>query len=80
MTREKPYFTDVYHSVQLPSFTWTWQTKIFCNNVRSPISAKSNYFRFPWIFKDFFNKPGYNFDDVSKNGYPRFSGNNGTLE
>ena len=33
----------------------------------------SNSFNFSWVFKDFFNKPGYNFDDVSKNGYPRLS-------
>ena len=25
------------------------------------------------VFKDLFNKPGYNFDDVSKNGYPSSS-------
>ena len=31
----------------------------------------SNSFNFSWFFKDFFNKPGYNFDDVSKNGYSR---------
>ena len=31
----------------------------------------SNSFNFSWVFKDFFNKNGYNFDDVSKNGYPR---------
>ena len=30
----------------------------------------SNYFNFSWVFKDFSNKPGYNFDDASKNGYP----------
>ena len=30
-----------------------------------------NSFSFSWVFKDFFNKPGYNFDDISKNGYPR---------
>ena len=24
----------------------------------------SNYFKFSWVFKDLFNKPGYNFDDV----------------
>ena len=24
---------------------------------------------FSWVFKDFFNKKSYNFDDVSKNGY-----------
>ena len=28
-------------------------------------------FNFSWVVKDFFNKPDYNFDDVSKNGYPR---------
>ena len=32
-----------------------------------------NSFNFSWVFEDFFNKPGYNFDDVSKNGYPRSS-------
>ena len=31
----------------------------------------SNHFNFFWVFKDFFNKDGYNFDDVSKNGYSR---------
>ena len=31
----------------------------------------SNSFKFSWVFKDFFNKHCYNFDDVSKNGYPR---------
>ena len=31
----------------------------------------SNSFNFSWVFKDCFNKNGYNFDDVSKNGYPR---------
>ena len=31
----------------------------------------SNSFNFSWVFKDFSNKPGYNFDDVSENGYPR---------
>ena len=31
----------------------------------------SNSFNFSWVFKDCFNKNGYSFDDVSKNGYPR---------
>ena len=31
----------------------------------------SNSFNFSWVFKYFFNKPGYNFDDVSKDGYLR---------
>ena len=26
-------------------------------------------FNFSWVFKDLFNKHGYNFDDASKNGY-----------
>ena len=30
-------------------------------------SLSSNSFNFSWVFKYFFNKPGYNFDDVSKN-------------
>ena len=30
-----------------------------------------NSFNFFWVFKDFFNKRGYNFDDVSKNGYSK---------
>ena len=29
------------------------------------------WYNFSWVFKDFFNKSGYKFDDVSKNGYPR---------
>ena len=29
-------------------------------------------FAFFWDFKDRFNKHGYNFDDVSKNGHSRF--------
>ena len=31
----------------------------------------SNCFNFFWIFKDFFSRHGYNFNDVSKNGYSR---------
>ena len=31
----------------------------------------SDFFNFSWAFKDFFNKYGYNFDDVSKSGYCR---------
>ena len=31
----------------------------------------SNFFEFYWVFKDCYNKHGYNFDDVSKNSYPR---------
>ena len=30
-----------------------------------------NYFNFSWALKKFFNKHGYNFDDISKNGYSR---------
>ena len=40
----------------------------------------SNSFSFSWVFKDLFVKPGYNFDDVSKNGYPRSSWNNSFLK
>ena len=31
----------------------------------------SNCFNFSWSFEDFFIKPGYNFDNISKNGHPR---------
>ena len=31
----------------------------------------SNSFNFSWAFKDCFDKNGYSFDDVSKNGYLR---------
>ena len=31
----------------------------------------SNSFNFSRVFKEFFNKNGYNFDDISKNGYFR---------
>ena len=41
------------------------------------ISNSFNLFR---IFKDCFNKHGYNFDDASKNGYSRFSWNKGILK
>ena len=34
-----------------------------------------NSFNFFWVLKDFFNKHGYNFDDVSKNGYSKPSWN-----
>ena len=30
----------------------------------------SNSFCFSWVFKDLFNKPDYNFDDVSKMATP----------
>ena len=30
-----------------------------------------NYFNFSWVLNNCFNKNGYNFDDVSKNGYFR---------
>ena len=37
----------------------------------------SNSFNFSWVFKDCFVKHGNNFDDASKNGYPRPSWNKG---
>ena len=39
-----------------------------------------NSFNFSWVFQDFLNKPGYDFDDVSKNSYPRPSLNTGILK
>ena len=33
----------------------------------------SNSFNFSWVFSNYFNKHGYNFDDVSKNNYSRSS-------
>ena len=39
-----------------------------------------NSFNFSWVFEDFFNKSGYDFDDVSKNSYPRPSLNTGILK
>ena len=32
------------------------------------------------VFKDCFNKHGYNFDNVSKNGYSRHSSDKGILK
>ena len=32
-----------------------------------------NSFNFFWVFKDFFNKHGQNFDNVSEIGYSRLS-------
>ena len=43
-------------------------------------SIISNSFNFSWVFKYFLNKPGHNFYDVTKNGYPRSSWNNGILK
>ena len=37
-------------------------------------------FNFFWAFQDSFNKHGYNFSDVSKNGYSRSSYNTGILK
>ena len=40
----------------------------------------SNYCKFFWVFNDCFSKYGYNFDDVSKNGYTRLSLNKAILK
>ena len=40
----------------------------------------SNYFNFSWVFSIFFNKHGYNFDDVSKHIYSRSSENKDVLK
>ena len=40
----------------------------------------SNSFNFSSVLEDFFNKPGYNFDAVSKDGYRRPFSNNGILK
>ena len=40
----------------------------------------SNSFNFSWIFKDCFNKHGYNFENVCKNDYPKSSWNKGFLK
>ena len=37
-------------------------------------------FNFDWVFKNCFNKYGYNFDDVNKNGYSRSSSNKDILK
>ena len=37
------------------------------------IALSSNSVNFSWVFNYFFNKPSYNFDDISKNSYPRSS-------
>ena len=41
--------------------------------VNFAISRNANSFYFSSVFKDSFNRRGYHFDDVSKNGYVRFS-------
>ena len=40
----------------------------------------SIYFDFSWVFIDSYNNRGQNFDDVSKNDYPRLSSNKGLLK
>ena len=37
----------------------------------SILMQMTNFFKFSWVFKDFFSKPCYNFDNVNKNGYLR---------
>ena len=40
----------------------------------------SNSFNFFWVQKDVFNNHGYNFNNVSKNGYSRLSWSKGILK
>ena len=53
------------------NFALSGNTDIDCILVDNLIISSS--FSFSWVFKDLFNKPGYNVDDVSKNGYSRSS-------
>ena len=63
------------------------KSKTYLNQVIQPLSFGISIFSpgiskfwyitsnfvFFLVFKDFFNKDGYNFDDISKNGYSRAS-------
>ena len=56
---------SIFHR-KLANFAISRNTDIDCNLIHN--SQFSNSYL---VFKYFFNKHGYNFDDVSKNGYPR---------
>ena len=71
----------VYESCQTPR-EFCWHQHFFTGNRQILLYQEygyrlhflyiiSNSFNFDWVFKDFFNKHGYNFNDVSKNDYPR---------
>ena len=71
----------IYESRDTPP-EFCWQQHFFIGNQQILLYQEiqiniafwciiSNSFNFSWIFEYFFNKPGYNLDDVRKNGYPR---------
>ena len=71
----------IYESRDMPT-DFCWHQHFFTGNQQVLLYQEiriliafyyiiSNSFSFSWVFKDLFNKPGYNFDDVSKNGYLR---------
>ena len=80
------YNDETWHSYTLSKenpknvwITWriTWVLEFspeickFCYTKKYRYNITSNSFSLLWVFKYWFNKHGYNFDDVSKNGYSR---------
>ena len=77
------YNDEIWHSYNLPKEVpkniwimwhtpWVLLTSAFFlwKSANFAISRKrNNFFNFCWVLKDFLNKTGYNFDDVSKKGY-----------
>ena len=69
----------IYESRDTP-FEFYWRQHFFTENQQMLLCQEmqiyiafwyivSNSFKFSQVFKDCFNKYGYNFDDVNKNGY-----------
>ena len=59
------YVTHPLRSAEISIFHW--------KSASFAISENTNSFEFFLVFKYFFDKHGYNFDDVSKIGYSRLS-------
>ena len=58
--------TPAFFHRKLANFAISRNTDIDCNLIHNSI-----FLNFSCVFKDYFNKYSYNFDDVSKNGYAR---------
>ena len=75
LPKENP---KIYESLEIPQisadisiFFARSQQILLYQEIDCVLYIISNSFNFSWVFKDFFNKPSYNFDDVSKNSNHR---------
>ena len=72
--RSKKYMNHVTHPLSSADISiFSPEISKFCYikkcRYRLHFGPQFNFFNFCWVFKDFLNKTGYNFDDVSKKGY-----------